>query len=64
MRGMDQDMKNIWDMIFQLANLGDLNAPIDPAEIKNPFGNLTKNIIYIYSMQTFLYGTINEASRK
>ena len=60
---MEQDMDKIWEIIFQLADLGDVNKPINPIEIKNPYGNLSKAIIYIYSMQTFLYGTINDASR-
>ena len=54
----------MWKTIFSLADKGaDFEKPLSPgilADASNPF---VKTMIYIYSMQTFLFSEINKASR-
>lgn len=50
-------------MLFDLAKLGDLNTPLTPKILSDPENNITKLILYIYSMESFIYQELNKASR-
>ena len=39
-----------WSMLFEVANLGDLNKPLTPKILSNPYHKITKHLVYIYSM--------------
>ena len=49
--------------MFDLANLGDLDKPLTKkilSDLKHP---VVKHIIYIYTMECFIYDEINNAIR-
>ena len=41
----------------------DLKKPLTPEILSDPTQQFVKTIIYIYSMQSFLFGAMNKASR-
>ena len=46
-----------------MADLGDLDKPLTPTILKDPEHPVTKHILYLYSMESFIYGELNQASR-
>ena len=52
-----------WQLLFNLANLGDLDKPLTPRRLSNPYDPLTKLLLYIYSMESFVYQDLNQACR-
>ena len=52
-----------WMYLFDLASLGDLNKPLTPKVLGNPNHKITKHLLYIYSMESFIYEELNRASR-
>ena len=50
-------------MLFDLAKLGSLDKPLTPTILSNPNHVITKHILYLYSMETFIYSEMNRASR-
>ena len=50
-------------MLFELANLGDLDKPLTAKILSDPFDKITQHILYLYSMETFIYADLNRASR-
>lgn len=53
-----------WKLLFEIDNLGDLDTPLTPEILSNPEHNVTKHLLYIYSMQSFVYPDMNQASRE
>ena len=57
-------MSEIWTRIFSFTKNGiELEKPLNPkilADASNPF---VKSIVYIYSMQSFVFSEMNKASR-
>lgn len=51
-------------MLFNFADLGDLNAPLTPNILSNPEHKITKHILYLYTMESFIYADMNFASRE
>ena len=51
-------------MLFDLADLGDLDMPLTPKILSNPENKITKLLLYLYSMESFIYEELNQASRK
>lgn len=49
--------------MFDIAKLGDMNQPLTPEILQNPDHNITKHLIYIYTMESFLYPELNKACR-
>ena len=58
-----KNYKEKWKLIFNLANLGDLNKPLTPRILSNPNHKITKHLLYIYSMESFIYQDLNRACR-
>jgi len=56
--------KQQWTMLFEIANLGDLDKPLSPLILSNPEHKVTKHIIYLYTMESFIYPKLNEACRE
>ena len=54
---------DIWRIVFSLEKLGDLDKPLTPSILSNPEHAITQHILYIYSMETFIYKELNLASR-
>lgn len=59
-----RNYSNKWSMLFDLAKLGDLKKPLTPKILSNPHHKITKHILYLYSMETFIYSDLNRASRE
>ena len=51
-------------MLFDLGNLGDLDMALSPKILSNPDHVITKHIIFIYSLESFIYEDLNLASRQ
>ena len=57
------DYKDAWKAIFEIGTQGfDLNEPIDFEILHDPDHPVTQTLIYIYSMETFIYGDMKKAS--
>lgn len=50
-------------MIFQFEELGDLDKPLTHKILMDPNHAVTKQILYIYSMESFIYPALNKVSR-
>ena len=47
--------KDKWDYLFNIGGVGDLNKPLTPSILANPHHKVTKHLLYIYSMECFIY---------
>lgn len=52
-----------WTFLFDIANLGNLDQNLTPTILSDPSHKITKHILYLYSMESFIYGELNKASR-
>ena len=52
-----------WSMLFDLANLGNLEKPLTTKILSNPDHPITKHILFLYSMESFIYADLNKATR-
>ena len=50
--------------MFKLAKIGDLDKPLTRKILSDPKNEITKLILYIYSIESFLYADLNQASRE
>ena len=56
--------KEIWKYIFQIQNsVKDFTKPLTPEILSNPNHGFVKKLLYIYSMETFVFSEINKTSR-
>ena len=55
--------KENWEMLFNIDELGDLDKPLTPKILSNPNHKITQHILYLYSMQCFIYQNLNKACR-
>ena len=55
--------KDRWQMLFDLASLGDLDKPLTSRILKDPQHKITCHLLYLYSMESFIYEEINKACR-
>ena len=52
-------------MLFKLADLDeDLDKPLTPKVLSNPEHKAVKHIVYIYSMESFIYEELNKVCRE
>ena len=54
---------NLWEIIFECSNFGPLEEEIDRNALSDPDNQITMNILYIYSMESFICKMINDATR-
>ena len=55
---------DIWKMIFQLAKSKvDFKKPLTPKTLSDPNHPFVKTMLYIYSMESFIFSELNHASR-
>ena len=52
----------MWNQIFSLTE-SDFKIPLTPKILSNPSNSIVKTLIYIYSMESFLFKEMNQASR-
>ena len=50
-------------MLFNMASLGDLDLPLKPEILSDPNNKITRHILYLYTMESFIYADMNQASR-
>lgn len=55
--------KGAWDFIFGLLNIQPTTEPIDMGDISNADNPSTRALFQIYSLETWLFREINNASR-
>ena len=56
--------KEQWQFLFKLADLGDIDQPLSKKILSDPTHNITKLLLYIYSMESFIYTDLNLACRQ
>ena len=54
---------DIWKKIFSLATKVDKKKPLTAKILSNPNNEAVQTLIYIYSMQSFLFADMNKVSR-
>ena len=52
----------MWNQIFSLTE-SDFKKPLTPKILSNPNNSIVKTLIYIYSMESFIYKEMNRACR-
>lgn len=52
-----------WNLLFEMENLGDINKPLTPKILSNPNHKVTRRLLYIYSIESFIYSDLNRACR-
>ena len=54
-----------WKMLFKLADLDEeMDKPLTPKVLSNPNHKIVKHLMYIYSMESFIYADLNKACRE
>ena len=53
-----------WKTVFKMAKLGNLTKPLTASILSNPNHKITKHILYMYSMECFIYERMNRACRE
>ena len=53
----------MWKKIFEMVKGVDFRKPLTPKILSNPNHQFVKTLIYIYSMESFIFGAMNRASR-
>ena len=55
----------MWKKIFSLSTSEeDFNKPLTRKVLSDPNNEFVKTLIYLYSMESFIYKEMNKASRK
>ena len=61
---MKKDYVRKWDVLFGMGKLGDIDVPLTSKILRDPSHKITKHLLYIYSMQSFIYEHLNRACRQ
>ena len=52
-------------MLFKLADLSEeMDKPLTPKVLSDPDHKIVKHLMYIYSMESFIYADLNKACRE
>ena len=63
--GLKQTYQDNWEMLFKLALLNiPLQKPLTVSILQDPNHQVTKHLLYLYSMETFIYSDLNKACRE
>jgi hypothetical protein len=55
----------VWQTIFRISQLGyDIDKPLSVKVLSDPNHKVVKHILYIYSMESFLFRELNKAARE
>lgn len=60
---LKQSYEKKWNLLFNIQNLGDLEKPLTANILSNPNHKITKHLLYIYSMESFIYTELNRVCR-
>ena len=56
--------KENWEMLFELGDFGyPMELPLTRKILSDPTNEITKRIIYLYSMESFIYTDLNKTCR-
>ena len=58
---------HLWRTLFDFVDLADpvaFTQPLTPAILSNPSHQITQHLLYLYSMESFVYSELNRASRE
>ena len=61
---LKNDYKHKWNLLFKLVDLGDMDQPLTAEILSDPYHKITMHILYLYSMESFVYADLNRASRE
>ena len=53
----------MWMKVFEMVKNVDMKEPLTPKILSDSNNKFVKTLIYIYSMQTFIFSEMNKASR-
>lgn len=53
-----------WLLLFEIGKMGSMDLPLSPQILSNPTHNVTKHLLYLYTMENFLYTALNKACRE
>ena len=54
----------MWKTIFSLTKyVKDFKKPLTPKALSNPNNDFVKRLVYIYSMESFVFSEMNRTSR-
>lgn len=53
-----------WDLIFEFSNFDELDKPLTSNILSNSNHDITKLLLFLYSMESFIYADMNKASRE
>lgn len=53
-----------WKMLFKMDGLKDIEKPLTPQILSDPRHEITKHLLYLYSMESFIYPHLNRACRE
>lgn len=53
-----------WKLLFKLIDMADMDKPLTERILSNPNHKITRHILYLYSMESFIYAELNRASRE
>ena len=53
----------MWKKVFAMVQGIEMNEPLTPKILSDPSHKLVQTLVYIYSMQTFIFSEMNKASR-
>lgn len=54
----------IWKHIFSIPKNNNMYEPLTPKILSDPNNELVQTILYVYSMQSFVFKELNKASRE
>ena len=61
---MLDDYVGKWKLLFDMANLGTLTEPLSPRILSDPTHKIVRHLLYLYTMESFIYPEMNRACRK
>ena len=53
----------MWKRIFEMVEEVEMSKPLTPKILTDPKHKFVRTLIYIYTMETFIYKELNKASR-
>ena len=63
-RGLVAMYMEVWEKIFSIVNKIDKKKPLTPEILSDSNNDFVKTLIYIYSMESFVFKEMNKASRQ
>jgi len=63
MNSLIANMLHVWKFIFDKFNHQDIQKRLTEKILKDPKADIVCGLLYIYSMETFVYSTLNTATR-